>query len=105
MKRNGLKKVLSVVMVCAVLLSQMVCGFAAADPTENTVIQYLTDGWTDNGSNGGIVDFSTIDEGLEWGAEPHGSPDIAHYDAMSTLRLGHLFGEYVIAAYGVHHTK
>ena len=49
--------------------------------------------------------FSTIDEGLEWGAEPHGSPDIAHYDAMSTLRLGQLFGEYVIAAYKEHNAK
>ena len=49
--------------------------------------------------------FSTIDEGLEWGAEPAGSPDIAHYDAMSTLRLGHLFGEYVIAAYEAHNAK
>ena len=49
--------------------------------------------------------FSTIDEGLEWGIEPEESPDLAHYGAMSTLKLGHLFGEYVIEAYNAHHAK
>lgn len=49
--------------------------------------------------------FSTIDAGLEWGVEPEESPDLAHYGAMSTLKLGHLFGEYVIEAYRAHHTK
>ena len=49
--------------------------------------------------------FSTIDAGLEWGVEPEESPDLAHYGAMSTLKLGHLFGEYVIAAYNEHHAK
>ena len=49
--------------------------------------------------------FSTIDAGLEWGVEPEESPDLAHYGAMSTLKLGHLFGEYVIAAYNEHHTN
>ena len=48
-------------MICVLLLSQGISGFAAADPTENTVIQHLTDGWTDNGSSGGIVDFSEVD--------------------------------------------
>jgi hypothetical protein len=49
--------------------------------------------------------FSTIDAELEWGVEPEESPDLAHYGAMSTLMLGHLFGEYVIAAYNAHHAK
>ena len=49
--------------------------------------------------------FSTIDAELEWGVEPEESPDLAHYGAMSTLKLGHLFGEYVIAAYNAHHAK
>ena len=49
--------------------------------------------------------FSTIDAGLEWGVEPEESPDLAHYGAMSTLKLGHLFGEYVIAAYRQHHAN
>lgn len=49
--------------------------------------------------------FSTIEAGLEWGIEPEESPDLAHYGAMSTLKLGHLFGEYVIAAYNAHHAN
>ena len=49
--------------------------------------------------------FSTIDEGLTYSQEPEGSPDLAHYDAMSTLKLGHLFGEYVIRAYSEHNAK
>ena len=49
--------------------------------------------------------FSTIDAGLEWGIEPQESPDLAHYGAMSTLKLGHLFGEYVIAAYEAHNAR
>ena len=49
--------------------------------------------------------FSTIDAGLEYGIEPEESPDLAHYGALSTLKLGHLFGESVIQAYKDHHTK
>ena len=49
--------------------------------------------------------FSTIDAELEWGVEPEEAPDLAHYGAMSTLKLGHLFGEYVIAAYNEHNAK
>ena len=49
--------------------------------------------------------FSTIDANLEWGVEPEESPDLAHYGAMSTLKLGHIFGEYVIRAYNEHHAK
>ena len=48
--------------------------------------------------------FSTIDEGLTYGIEPFDSPDLAHYGALSTLKLGHLFGDYVIAAYNEHHS-
>ena len=62
MKKQGLKKVLSSVMICVLLLSQGISGFAAADPTENTVIQHLTDGWTDSKSAGGLKNFSAIDE-------------------------------------------
>lgn len=49
--------------------------------------------------------FSTIDAGLEWGVEPEEAPDLAHYGAMSTLKLGHIFGEYVIEAYNAHNEK
>ena len=49
--------------------------------------------------------FSTIDAGLEWGVEPEEAPDLAHYGAMSTLKLGHLFGEYVMEAYRMHNAK
>ena len=49
--------------------------------------------------------FSTIDEGLTCELEPEGSPDYAHYDSLSTLKLGHLFGDYVIQAYRDHHAK
>ncbi len=43
--------------------------------------------------------FSTIDEGLTVHLEPEGDPDWGHYDSMSTLKLGHLFGEHVIRSY------
>ena len=43
--------------------------------------------------------FSTIDEGLTTGYEPEESPDLAHYDSMSELKLGHLFAEYIISSY------
>ncbi|MBQ3017617.1 MAG: hypothetical protein IJD89_01605 [Clostridia bacterium] len=43
--------------------------------------------------------FSTIDEGLTTDLEPEGSPDLAHYDSMSELKLGHLFAEYIISSY------
>lgn len=46
--------------------------------------------------------FSTIEAGLEWGVEPTESPDLAHYGALSTLKLGHLFADFVIQAYGEH---
>ena len=43
--------------------------------------------------------FSTIDEGLTVHLEPEGEPDWGHYDSLSVLKLGHLFGEYVIQTY------
>ena len=43
--------------------------------------------------------FSTIDEGLTTGYEPEESPDRAHYDSMSELKLGRLFAEYIISSY------
>ncbi|MBO7273623.1 MAG: hypothetical protein J6V22_02085 [Clostridia bacterium] len=49
--------------------------------------------------------FSTIEAGLSYSLEPQEAPDLAHYDATSTLKLGHLFGEYVIAAYNEHNPK
>ena len=49
--------------------------------------------------------FSTIDAGLTYGIEPLDNPDLAHYGAMSTLKLGHLFGDYVIEAYRQHNAK
>lgn len=49
--------------------------------------------------------FSTIDAGLTYDLEPYDNPDLAHYDSLSTLKLGHLFGEYVIDAYNKHHAK
>jgi len=43
--------------------------------------------------------FSTIDEGLTVHLEPEGDPDWGHYDSMSVLKLGHLFGECVVRSY------
>lgn len=43
--------------------------------------------------------FSTIDEGLTVHLEPEGEPDWGHYDSLSVLKLGHLFGERVIRSY------
>lgn len=43
--------------------------------------------------------FPTIEEGLTVHLEPQGDPDWGHYDSMSVLKLGHLFGERVVASY------
>lgn len=37
----------------------------------------------------------TIAAGLTCDKEPEGSPDLAHYDSMSQIKLGHLFGEQI----------
>lgn len=39
--------------------------------------------------------FSTIDERLEYQYEPSFGADNAHYDCLSEIKLGHLFGEYL----------
>lgn len=37
--------------------------------------------------------IDTISHGLTVTEEPEGEPDIAHYDSLSEIKLGHLFGE------------
>ena len=37
----------------------------------------------------------TITAGLTCDQEPEGSPDLAHYDSMSQIKLGYLFGEQI----------
>jgi len=44
--------------------------------------------------------FSTIDNGLTTLYEPYYEPDLGHYDALSELKLGHLFGEQIASIYG-----
>ena len=39
------------------------------------------------------VVIDTIAAGLECTEEPEGAPDLAHYDSMSEIKLGHLFAE------------
>ena len=39
------------------------------------------------------VAIDTIAHGLSVTGEPEGEPDIAHYDSLSELKLGHLFAE------------
>lgn len=43
--------------------------------------------------------FSTIDAGFTVHLEPTGDPDWGHYDAASEIRLGRLFGEWVVRSY------
>jgi hypothetical protein len=43
--------------------------------------------------------FPTISEGLTVNLEPEGEPDWGHYDSLSGLKLGQLFGEWVIKSY------
>ena len=45
--------------------------------------------------------FSTIDEGLTVHKEPEGDPDWGHYDSLSELKLGQLFGQYVVESYNL----
>lgn len=37
--------------------------------------------------------INTISHGLTFSCEPFGEPDLAHYDALSEIKLGHLFAE------------
>lgn len=48
--------------------------------------------------------FSTIDEGLTVHLEPEGDPDWGHYDSLSVLKLGHLFGERIVESYRLRET-
>ncbi len=43
--------------------------------------------------------FSTIELGLTVNAEPHGEPDVAHYDSVSELMLGREFGKKIVEIY------
>lgn len=43
--------------------------------------------------------FSTIDAGLTTLYEPEENPDLGHYDALSELTLGQMFGRYIVEAY------
>ena len=43
--------------------------------------------------------FSTIDAGLTTLYEPVENPDLGHYDALSELKLGQLFGQYIVKSY------
>jgi hypothetical protein len=45
------------------------------------------------------VYFSTIDMGLTTLYEPKSDPDLGHYDALSELELGRMFGRCIIDIY------
>lgn len=40
--------------------------------------------------------FDTIEEGLHINEEPYDEIDYCHYDSLSTIKLGQLFGQYVL---------
>ena len=42
------------------------------------------------------VIIDTISEGLTIFKEPYEQPEIAHYDSLSQIKLGHLFAEAII---------
>ncbi len=42
------------------------------------------------------VVIDTVSHGLSCSEEPEGAPDMAHYDSMSEIKLGHLFAEEAI---------
>lgn len=43
--------------------------------------------------------FPTIENGLTTMNEPYENPDLGHYDSLSMIRLGELFGEHLINIY------
>jgi hypothetical protein len=43
--------------------------------------------------------FPTIEEGLTTLYEPYENPDLGHYDALSMIKLGELFGEKIVSIY------
>lgn len=48
----------------------------------------------DSSPNNIVID--TISHGLSVAEEPYDQPDIAHYDSLSEIKLGHLFAEEVV---------
>ena len=42
------------------------------------------------------VVIDTITKGLDCSQEPEDTPDMAHYDSLSEIKLGHLFAEHVV---------
>ena len=42
------------------------------------------------------VVIDTVSEGLTTSSEPEGTPDMAHYDSMSEIKLGYLFADNVM---------
>jgi hypothetical protein len=46
------------------------------------------------------VYFPTIEAGLTTMYEPFGNPDLGHYDALSELELGRMFGREIVKIYG-----
>lgn len=48
-------------------------------------------------SSNSHVYIDTIAANLKYNGEPAGSPDIFHYDSDSMIKLGHLFGDLLIA--------
>ena len=51
--------------------------------------------FSEKSSMNALVD--TISYGLVCSGEPYGNPDLAHYDSLSEIKLGHLFAEEVSA--------
>ena len=43
--------------------------------------------------------FPTIENGLTTMNEPYENPDLGHYDSLSMIKLGELFGEHLISIY------
>ena len=43
--------------------------------------------------------FPTIENGLTTMNEPYEEPDLGHYDSLSMIKLGELFGEHLISIY------
>lgn len=43
--------------------------------------------------------FPTIENGLTTMNEPYENPDLGHYDSLSMIRLGELFGEHLVSIY------
>jgi hypothetical protein len=85
------KKRTALAVLVALVLLLSAC--APAYPTVNAAKERLA---ADSPLN---FYFSTIDAGLTVHLEPEGDPDWGHYDSISTLKLGRLFGEYVAESY------